>query len=146
MASGQAGDSNPPPPRQPPCIHGTHNIAPRTPNRQAIPGSALLSLYPAVASATELEDAAAGLRAAQWTVLATEGIDEALGDDVEGGVGHVLPYADKLHWDPATRRAYYAGSDDPGDGRRFVAYDEASNPAASIDSGATDRWRRWQAT
>jgi hypothetical protein len=39
----------------------------------------------------------------------------------------LLTYADKLHWDPVTNRIYLMNSDDPGDGRRFVAYDEATN-------------------
>jgi hypothetical protein len=87
--------------------------------------AAILPLRSAEGSA--LSDAAAALSPGQWIEFSTGGIANALLDDATGGVGHIMPYADKLHWDPVTNRIYYIGSDDPGDGRRFVAYDEASN-------------------
>ena len=62
-----------------------------------------------------------------WVELPTAGISNALLDGGQGGVANILPYADKLHWDPITSRVYFMNSDDPGDGRRFVAYDEATN-------------------
>lgn len=76
---------------------------------------------------TVLSDTAAAMQPGEWIELQTGGIDAALLDSVQGGVQHILPYADKLHWDPQDQRAYFMNSDDPGDGRRFVAYDEASN-------------------
>lgn len=84
-------------------------------------------LHSPIAEASPLSDAAAAMNPGEWRTLSTSGIDTALRDSASGGVGHILPYADRLQWDPTTNRAYYAGSDDPGDGRRFVAYDEPSN-------------------
>jgi len=76
---------------------------------------------------TDLADAAEEMQPGEWRTLQTQDIGNALGDRASGGVGHILPYADKLHWDPAGGKIYYTGSDDPGDGRRLVAYDVASN-------------------
>src|SRR4029077_10186430 len=78
-------------------------------------------------SETALANAAAALNPGDWVELATGNIDTALKDTVTGGSGHLLTYADKFHWDPVTGRAYLFTRDDPGDGRRFVAYDEATN-------------------
>jgi hypothetical protein len=87
-------------------------------------GAALLSRD---AAASSLSDAAAAMTPGQWRELTTGNINAALRDPVSGGVVHILPYADKMHWDPGTNRVYLIGSDDPGDGRRFVAYDESTN-------------------
>lgn len=48
-------------------------------------------------------------------------------DDVPGGVGHIISYSDKLAWDPVGRKIYFMSSDDPGNGRKAVAYDLGSN-------------------
>jgi len=87
---------------------------------------------------TVLSDAAAAMNPGDWVQLATNGIGTALLDTVSGGVGHILPYADKMHWDPVTSRVYFMDSDDPGDGRRFVAYDEASNAWVVLPDPWTD--------
>lgn len=91
----------------------------------ALPAGA--ALLPPEAHASALSEAAASLAPGEWVQLNTGNINNALRDSVAGGVAHILPYADKLHWDPNTNRVYFMNSDDPGDGRRFVAYDEATN-------------------
>jgi len=48
-------------------------------------------------------------------------------DDISGGVGHIITYCDKLAWDPLGRKLYYMSSDDPGNGRKAVSYDFATN-------------------
>jgi len=78
-------------------------------------------------AASALSEAAASMSPGDWIEFPTNGIDNALTDSVTGGVQNILPYADKLHWDAVTGRAYLMNSDDPGDGRRFVAYDESTN-------------------
>jgi len=92
----------------------------------AVALNATLLSSPGVAG-TVLGDAAAGLSPGQWVQLSTTGISAALLDQVSGGVQNILPYADKLHWDPVSSRIYLMNSDDPGDGRRFVAYDLLTN-------------------
>jgi hypothetical protein len=80
-----------------------------------------------IVCASELSERAVSLQPGAWAELKTRDIRAVLSDAVVGGVGHILSYADHLHWDPITERAYLISSDDPGDGRRFVAYDEATN-------------------
>jgi hypothetical protein len=82
---------------------------------------------PTRAAGSALSDAAAAMAPGEWRELTTTGIRAALSDSVPVGVSSILPYADKMHWDPQTNRVYFVNSDDPGDGRRFVAYDEPTN-------------------
>lgn len=75
------------------------------------------------------------LSVGQYAQLTGVGNISALVDTVSGGVGHIFPYADKIPYDPRTRRAYLAGSDDPGNGRRLVYYDVDTNAWVTLTSG-----------
>lgn len=79
------------------------------------------------AAGTALADAAASMVPGEWKELVTANIQTPLGDTTPGGSDAQVGYADKLNWDPITNRIYLVNSDDPGDGRRFIAYDEATN-------------------
>jgi hypothetical protein len=79
-----------------------------------------------------LSTLAASLTQGQWGQLTGVGNKGTLIDTFPIGVGSVLPFADSIPWDPINRRAYFMNSDDPGDGRRFVAYDEATNGFVTI--------------
>lgn len=88
----------------------------------------LLLTTPRLSSAgTALGDLAASMEPGTWAELTTLSISVALTDPVTGGVGHILPYAEGMRWDPVTRKVYLINSDDPGDGRRFVVYSELTN-------------------
>ena len=76
---------------------------------------------------TALGDLAASMQPGAWAELVTSNIGTALQAPGSGGVGHILPYADGMKWDPTSRKVYYMGSDDPGDGPRWVIYSEAAN-------------------
>ncbi len=89
--------------------------------------TALSLAGPTIAAGSALSDLAATLQPGTWAELQTGNIDSALSDTRTGGVGHILPYAEGIRWDPVSKKAYYIGSDDPGDGRRFVVYSEATN-------------------
>lgn len=76
---------------------------------------------------TAMGDLATSMEPGTWAELSTLNISTALVDLATGGVGHILPYAEGMRWDPITKKVYLINSDDPGDGRRFVTYSELTN-------------------
>ena len=76
---------------------------------------------------SSLSQLAGSMQAGTWAELTTANLSTVFSDSVSGGVGHILPYAEGMRWDPVTKKVYYIGSDDPGDGRRFVSYSEDTN-------------------
>lgn len=85
----------------------------------------LIWLIPSVARASVISEAAKNLAPGQWVQFSANNIS-ALYDDVSGGVQHVLPYAERMVWDPVNRRGIMQTSDDPGD-KYQVIYDEVTN-------------------
>lgn len=97
----------------------------------------LFWLIPSIAGASVLSDAAASLAVGQWVEISTNNIADALVDTATGGTQHRIPYAEGMHWDPASKRGYAFSSDDPGDSKEAIYYDEATNAWGRVSN---DPW------
>jgi hypothetical protein len=81
---------------------------------------------------TSLATLVASTTVGQYAQLTGFGNVAALQDTVPGGSGNECGYVSRMPYDPITRRCYLSSSDDPGDGRRMIAYDIATHAWVTV--------------